>query len=186
VSPVLAAAESARPHRVPQLSAGDVAQIAEVFRAERGRLLAFAYLLVGDRAGAEDLVQEAFISLQRRWNSLTDPQAAVGFMRVCVINAARSHHRRGFLARRHVHVADLEGTEGADAAVLLAEEHREVAAVVRALPRRQQQVIVLRYWAQMSEAQIADVLGVSKGTVKASASRAVAAIGKKLGAKNER
>jgi len=69
---------------------------------------------------------------------------------------------------------------------LLAEEHREVAAVVRALPRRQQQVIVLRYWAQMSEAQIADVLGVSKGTVKASASRAVAAIGKKLGAKNER
>ena len=64
--------------------------------------------------------------------------------------------------------------------MLLAAEHKEVAAAVKRLPRRQQQVIVLRYWGQMSEAQIADALGVSRGTVKASASRAVATIGKRL------
>lgn len=162
------------------LSTGDD-EIAELYRAQRHGLLRLAVLLIGDHGLAEDLVHDAFVALQRRWSSLTDPELAAGYLRVSVVNAARSLHRRRAVARRHLRVAEPEILPAADAAVLLAEEHQAVVAAVRKLPKRQQQVLVLRYWADMTEAQIAAVLGVSAGTVKSSASRAVAALGQQLG-----
>ena len=157
------------------------AAISQLYQQERHGLLRVALLLVGDRGLAEDLVQEAFVALQRRWDSLSDHSTAAGYLRVCVINGARSLRRPWVVARRHLRAADSATEPGADATVLLAEEHRAVVVAVRGLPRRQQQVIILRYWSQMSEAQIADALRISAGTVKSSASRALAAIAHELG-----
>jgi RNA polymerase sigma factor (sigma-70 family) len=77
-------------------------------------------------------------------------------------------------------VAEPDGHPPADTAVLLAEEHQAVIKAVRRLPRRQQEVLVLRYWANLSEAEIAETLGVSRGTVKTCASRALATLGDRL------
>lgn len=67
-------------------------------------------------------------------------------------------------------------TDAADSGVLLAEEHREVLAALAALPTRQREVLVLRYWGELSEREIAETLGISTGTVKSSASRAIATL----------
>jgi len=157
------------------------AAISQLYDQERHGLLRVALLLVGDRGVAEDLVQEAFVALQRRWDSLSDYSTAAGYLRVCVVNGARSVRRRWAVARRHLSSPEPASEPGADAAVLLAEEHHAVVLAVRRLPRRQQQVIVLRYWSDLSEAQIANTLGISPGTVKSSASRALAAIAQQLG-----
>ena len=150
--------------------------IAELYRVERHRLLRTAALLTGDRGLAEDLVHDAFIGLQRRWGHLTDRAAAAGYLRVSVLNGARSLHRRRSLFHRGLESIEPTAAPEVDVALLLAEEHREVIAAVRALPRRQQDVVVLRYWLDMSEAEIARALGISAGTVKSSASRALRAL----------
>lgn len=155
--------------------------VADLFRLHRPELLRLAVLLLGDRALAEDVVQDAFVALHRRWPALADPAAAAGYLRVSVVNGARSAHRHRAVVRRHLRVGEPEALPAADATVLLAEEHRMVLAAVRRLPRRQREVLVLRYWAGLSEAEIADTLAVSRGTVKTSASRALAKLEELLG-----
>ncbi|WP_410644997.1 RNA polymerase sigma factor [Amycolatopsis sp. lyj-346] len=145
---------------------------AELFRTHRPGLVRLAVLLLGDRGLAEDVVQDAFVALVRRW-PLDDPAGAGGYLRVSVVNGARSAHRRAARRLRH-RPGDRDDVPPADAGVLLGEEHREVLAAVRRLPRRQREVLVLRYWTGLSEAEIADTLGVSRGTVKTCASRALA------------
>jgi RNA polymerase sigma-70 factor (sigma-E family) len=154
--------------------------VADLYRRERPGLLRLAVLLVGDAGLAEDVVQDAFMALHRRWAKLTDPAGAAGYLRVSVVNGARTAHRRRVVAWRHLRVAEPDGHPPADTAVLLAEEHQAVIKAVRRLPRRQQEVLVLRYWANLSEAEIAETLGVSRGTVKTCASRALATLGDRL------
>lgn len=154
--------------------------MAELYRRERPGLLRLAVLLLGDRAQAEDVVQDAFLNTHRKRATL-DPATAAGYLRVAVVNGARTAHRRGRLTWRHHRTASPD-TPPADTDLLLAEEHREVLRAVRALPRRQREVLVLRYWSGLTEAEIADTLGVSRGTVKTSASRALATLAKRLGA----
>jgi len=160
------------------------AEISRLYQEERRGLLRLSILLVGDRGVAEDLVQEAFAALYQRWDSLSDQATAAGYLRVCVINGARSLRRRWGVERRHVRAAEPDSVAGADATLLLAEEHRAALACVRRLPRRQQEVVILRYWSQMSEAEIAQALRISAGTVKSSASRALAAMARDLGVDN--
>ena len=155
--------------------------VAELFRRYRPDLLRLAVLLLGDRGLAEDVVQDAFVALHRRWPILADPAAAAGYLRVSVVNGARSAHRRRVTRWRHHTTAEPEALPAADAGVLLAEEHRTVLAAVRRLPRRQREVLVLRYWAGLSEAEIANTLAVSRGTVKTCASRALAKLEELLG-----
>ncbi|MGW3998690.1 RNA polymerase sigma factor [Amycolatopsis sp. NPDC004772] len=151
---------------------------AELFRAHRPGLVRLAVLLLGDRGLAEDVVQDAFLALVRHW-PLDDPAGAGGYLRVSVVNGARSAHRRAARRLRH-RPGDRDDVPPADTGVLLGEEHREVLAAVRRLPRRQREVLVLRYWAGLSEAEIADALGVSRGTVKTCASRALAKLEEEL------
>jgi RNA polymerase sigma factor (sigma-70 family) len=89
---------------------------------------------------------------------------------------ARSAQRRQGIVRRHLRVAEPDALPPADFALLLAEEHREVVAALRRLPRRQREVLVLRYWANLDEAEIAETLRISRGTVKSTASRALDAL----------
>jgi RNA polymerase sigma-70 factor (sigma-E family) len=158
------------------------ADIERLYRTQRLAMVRLALLLVDDRETAEDVAQDAFAALHRRWQSLHTEDAAIGYLRTCVVNGARSVLRRRRTVRRQPQPdADLFVAESADRRVLLAEEHREVIAAMRHLPARQREVIVLRYWSELTEPQIAATLGISVGSVKSSASRGRDAIAAILG-----
>jgi RNA polymerase sigma-70 factor (sigma-E family) len=154
--------------------------VARLFREHRLYLVRLALLLVDDRETAEDVVQDAFAALHRRWHSIATPDAALGYLRTSVVNGARSVLRRRRTARAYRWPA-AASVDAADAGPLLAEEHREVLAALRKLPARQREVIVLRYWGELPEAEIAAALGISVGAVKSSASRGRDAIAALLG-----
>ena len=158
----------------------------DLYRAQRLPLLRLAVLLTDDAGAAEDVVQDAFVALQRRWHAV-DPAAATGYLRTSVVNGVRTLFRRRGVARRHLHaVGPADDAPSADLAVLLTEDQREVVAALRTLPRRQREVLVLRYWSELSEAEIAAALGIARGTVKSSASRGLAALQKCLGDRRDR
>lgn len=150
-------------------------ELAELYAAHRLALVRLAVLLVDDLASAEDVVQDAFTALARRRNGLRDPSAAVGYLRVSVVNGARSMLRRRRTVRGYTPPRAVE-TAGPEDRVVVAEEHREVLEAVRSLAPRQREVLTLRYWGGLSEAEIAETLEISPGTVKSTASRALDAL----------
>jgi RNA polymerase sigma-70 factor (sigma-E family) len=153
--------------------------LVSLYRSQRLPLLRLAVLLTEDTGVAEDVVQDAFLALRRRWHAV-DPQAAAGYLRTSVVNGSRSVHRRRSVARKYAWLSEPGEEPPADLAVLLAEDHREVVEALRRLPQRQREVLVLRYWAELSEAEIAEALGVARGTVKSSASRGLSALEQQL------
>lgn len=152
-----------------RLAAGD---LAELYAAHRLSLVRLAILLVDDQASAEDVVQDAFAHLAGRLHQLRDRHAALGYLRTSVVNGSRSALRRRRTARGYVPPRDVE-PPGPDDRAVLAEEHREVLAALDTLAPRQREVLVLRYWSGLSEAEIAEACGISRGSVKSTASRAL-------------
>lgn len=160
----------------------DRSLLVELYHAHRLRLTRLAVLLVDDVSTAEDVVQDVFVELHRRWDSMPDINNAAGYLRVSVVNRARSALRRRKTARDYVPPITREHDDASES-VVLADEHREVLDALANLPRRQREVLVLRYWSDLTEAEIAESLGISKGTVKSTASRALDALEKVLEAK---
>ncbi|UFN44267.1 SigE family RNA polymerase sigma factor [Nocardioides okcheonensis] len=154
-------------------------EITELYAAHRLPLVRLAVLLVDDFASAEDVVQDAFAALARRPDAVRDPSKALAYLRTSVVNTARSALRRRRTARAYSPPHELSPPTPEDSAVL-AEEHREVIAALQTLAPRQREVLVLRYWSNLSEAEIARTLGISQGTVKSTASRALAALEKAM------
>ncbi|CAN5603910.1 SigE family RNA polymerase sigma factor [soil metagenome] len=152
--------------------AGD---LAELYAAHRLSLVRLAILLVDDLASAEDVVQDAFTHLAGRMHRLRDPHAALGYLRTSVVNGSRSALRRRRTARGYAPPAEVE-PPGPDDRAVLAEEHREVLTALDRLAPRQREVLVLRYWSGLSEAEIATACGISRGAVKSTASRALDAL----------
>jgi len=155
------------------------AQIAELYVGQRLALVRLAVLLVDDLASAEDVVQEVFAKFVRGGARLRDPADAPAYLRTAVVNGCRSSLRRRRTARGYTPPRPVE-PDGPESRAVLGEEHRQVLAALGTLPSRQREVLVLRYWSDLSEAQIADALGISRGTVKSTASRALAALEKNL------
>jgi RNA polymerase sigma-70 factor (sigma-E family) len=149
------------------------------YRQRYGRLVAMARLLVGEVADAEELVQEAFARTWARDPTLADTAEAAAYVQRVVVNLARDTLRRRARARRLPGARD-RSSPGADGDVLLDEEHRRVAAAVRALPRRQRECVVLRYLLGCSTAETASTLGIAEGSVKSHLSRALTALGRDL------
>lgn len=152
-----------------------------LYATHRLALVRLAVLLVDELPLAEDVVQDAFLGLHRR-GSLTDPGAALAYLRVSVVNGARSALRRRRTVRDFTtRAARPDDEPPADREVLLAADRDATLAAVRWLPVRQREVLVLRYWGDLSERQIAQTLGISEGTVKSTASRALDRLESMLG-----
>ena len=152
--------------------------VADLFAAQHRRLVGLAALLVDDHETAEDVVQDAFAGLYRSWRLLRDPDAAVAYLNRAVVNGGRGQLRRRRSARRGraLLVPSSEETESAERLVVEHEQAEQLWRGVQALPRRQRQVLVLRYYLQQTEAEIAETLGVSPGSVKQHARRGLAAL----------
>jgi RNA polymerase sigma-70 factor (sigma-E family) len=144
-------------------------------------MVRLAVLLIDDLGAAEDIVQDAFLALHRKADGLREPAAAVGYLTASIVNRSRSTIRHRQVVRKQLRVAEPDIGDAADHRLVLAEEHSEALAALRTLPRRQQEVLVLRYWSGLSEAEIADALGIGVGAVKSSASRGMAKLRDILG-----
>jgi RNA polymerase sigma-70 factor (sigma-E family) len=151
----------------------------QLFHIHRLPMIRLAVLLVDEQALAEDVVQDAFANLHSHWGRLNDHHAAIGYLRRSVINGARSALRRRRTARAYV-PPFAPYAPSAESSALIAEEHREVLAAVLRLPHRQREVLVLRYWSDLAEAEIAHTLGISRGAVKSTASRGLDAVARML------
>jgi RNA polymerase sigma-70 factor (sigma-E family) len=151
-------------------------QVTALYQAHALSLGRLALVMLGDAAAAEDVVQDAFLGLYRRWDSLADPSAAPSYLRTSVLNGCRTAIRR----RSRPGVPAGRPLESAEATVLLGEEHRAVLAAIRRLPARQREALVLRYYLDLSEDQAAEAMRISRGAIKSATSRAVAAVGRML------
>lgn len=143
-----------------------------LFRDHYAQLVKLASLLVDDRESAEEVVQEAFLRLFRHWDRLDRLDAAPAYLRTSVVNIARSRLRRRAVRRRQP-IGPLDPEPAADLHVIARQADNAVFAAISALPRRQRECMVLRYYLELSDSQIAETLGVSLGAVKSYVHRAL-------------
>ena len=162
-------------------SAGSEQLLEELYRGHALRLTRMALLLVGDQPSAEDVVQDAFLGLFRALGRLNDLSRAEAYLRASVLNGCRSVLRGRQRARLRGTTTDDLPVWSAESAALAGEDRREVLQAVSQLPRRQREVLVLRYFLGLSDSEIAADLGVSRGTVVSTASRALASLARKVG-----
>jgi RNA polymerase sigma-70 factor (sigma-E family) len=155
--------------------------VATLFREHHGELVRLAVLMVGDLPTAEDVVQDVYASLHSRWSQITARDAVLPYVRAAVLNGCRSVLRRRRLTGRIGAAHREEPADSAESELILSEDRRAVLAALTRLPRRRREVLVLRYYLGLSEAEIAAVLGISPGTVKSTAARGLAALARDLG-----
>jgi len=154
------------------------AALTELYAAHWHSLVRLSWLLVRDQHVAEETVQDAFVAMHSRWSQLRDQDLALAYLRRSVVNGSRSVLRHRTVEDRYLRAETSArtayGTTTEPSAETRAVQHatgdRLVAALGR-LPRRQREVLTLRYYLDLSEAQIADALGISAGSVKAHAHR---------------
>jgi RNA polymerase sigma-70 factor (sigma-E family) len=155
------------------------AEFAAYMAARQPSLLRTAYLLTGDRHVAEDLVQTALAKLYLSWDKVQRRELVDGYVRRILVNENNSLWRRAW-KRREVSTDELpEHHDTQVPGAHDAADHGERQALwefVLTLPRKQRAVFVLRFYEDLSEAETARVLGVSVGTVKSQASRALASM----------
>jgi RNA polymerase sigma-70 factor (sigma-E family) len=152
-----------------------------LYAAQWRRLVRLSFLLVHDQGVAEEVVQDSFVAMHSHWTRLRDPDRALAYLRQCVVNRSRSHLRHQGVVRRHAarETPRRQGSGADDAAYDAGHDGAQRAAVLDALgrlPRRQREVLALRYYLDLSESEIAETLGISRGAVKSHASRGAATL----------
>ncbi|MFF2997615.1 SigE family RNA polymerase sigma factor [Streptomyces sp. NPDC057950] len=183
--PVIARMPAARPARIPSQRDGaedssaaagtTVDHLTETYRAHYRSLLGLAALLLDDTASCEDVVQEAFIRVHSARKRVRDPEKTLAYLRQTVVNLSRSALRRRILGLKLLSkpMPDMASAEEGAYDLL---ERDALKKAMKGLQRRQREVLVLRYFADMTEAQVAETLGISLGSVKAYGSRGIAAL----------
>jgi RNA polymerase sigma-70 factor (sigma-E family) len=138
-------------------------------------LVRLAALLVRDVATAEEVVQDSFVAMHGGWRRLRDSDKALSYLRQSVVNRSRSVLRHRVVVDRNAPkpAPDMPSAEHGAIALL---ERSAVVSALRTLPARQREALVLRYYGDMSEAQIADIMGISRGAVKSHTARAMSAL----------
>ncbi|HEX4658175.1 MAG TPA: SigE family RNA polymerase sigma factor [Streptosporangiaceae bacterium] len=165
---------------MPELDsgAGAEAAVTALYQASALSLIRLAYIMLGDLPSAEDVVQEAFYGLYRRWDRLKDHSGALYYVRASVLNGCRSVIRRRAVRRRGV--THQPPAVSAEAVVLSGEEREEVIRALTRLPHRQREVLVLRFYSELSDEEIALVMGIGQSTVRSAAYRALETLGRAL------
>jgi RNA polymerase sigma-70 factor (sigma-E family) len=160
--------------------AGDSAEasVKALYADHAAALIRLAYVMLGDRPGAEDVVQDAFCGLYRNWDRLANQGSALYYVRSSVVNGCRSALRRRALARKLTTYQP--PSVSAEAAVLGREERQQVMRAVRALPSRQREALVLRFYLDLPDDEIARVMGIRPSTVRSATHRALKALGQYL------
>lgn len=153
----------------------------EFYRELWKPMLRLATGLVDEVGAAEDVVQDAFTAVYRKWDSIREPQAAAGYLRTAVVNASRSVLRRRMTARKHLRVVSDEPAEAADADSLRASDADLVRRALRELPDRQREVLTLRFLADLSDSEISAATGLTESGVRSASSRGLAALRGLLG-----
>ena len=167
------------PHRAPP--GGDAERaVTALYQAHALGMTRIALLMLGDRAAAEDVVQDAFLGLYRHWRRVKEPSKAVAYLRSAVFNGCRDVLRRHSLRSRPDWIAAVAPGEApsAEAMALLSEDQRRLLNGLSQLPVRQREALVCRFYLGLSEEETATAMHVSRGTVKSTSSRAIAALGR--------
>ena len=164
---------AADPDAGPRPASGTT--LTELFDEHYARLVRVAWLLTRDASRAEELVQDAFVDLHGRLHRLQDASRAAAYLRVSVVNRARSALRHHKVVLRH-RPEPLDDAPSAEATALERLQSARILDALNGLPARQREVLVLRYYGQLAEAEIAATLGISRGAVKSHSSRGLRAL----------
>lgn len=157
------------------------ALVATLYHEEGAALVRLARLFTDDRNAAEDLVQEAFIRLHRNAHRIEDRNKAAPYMRSIVLNLARDHNRRGLMSLRHREAMTPDVSPDApEDRIVTTEDRDEVVAALRDLPGRQRDCLVLRFYLDLTESEIATTLDISKNSVKTHCQRGMATLRRRL------
>ena len=164
------------------LSAAD-AGVSELYAAHWHALVRLAYLMVHDITLAEDIAQDALVAVHQRWGRLRDSHAALGYVRRTIVNRARSALRhQGVVDRYARRTGAQESVASAEHSAMAHVEHEAMLRALEELSEKQREVLILRYYSELSEAEIADALGISRGAVKTHAHRGLARLRTVIGA----
>jgi RNA polymerase sigma-70 factor (sigma-E family) len=152
--------------------------VEELYALHYRRLVRLSVLLVRDQGTAEEVVQDSFVAMHGRWRSLKDPEKGLAYLRQTVVNRSRSVLRHRSVQARYLatHERGVPDQHGADEDALASERRSRVLDAMRELPTRQREVLALRYYLDLTESDIAQTLGISRGAVKSHASRGAAAL----------
>ena len=170
---------TAEPDRADEAAAA----ITALYGAHALGLIRLALVMTGDRQAAEDIVHDAFCGLHRRWPALRDSSKALLYVRSAVLNGCRMEFRRlkSTSATTGRLAAEPPSAWSAESAALAIQEQQEVLTALRRLPPRQREALVLRYYLDLSEADTAAAMRVSKGTAKSTVARGLRALRDLLG-----
>jgi RNA polymerase sigma-70 factor (sigma-E family) len=149
--------------------------VTQLYAAQYRALVRLATLLLRDVGAAEEIVQDSFVAMHGSWRRLRDHDRALAYLRQAVVNRSRSALRHRTVEQRHA-PSPMPDHASAEHGALEALEREDLIRALHRLPRRQREVLVLRYYIDLSEAQIADAIGISRGAVKSHASRGMAAL----------
>src|SRR6202050_1384424 len=154
--------------------AADQAMV-RLYRRNFNGLVRLASVVLRDTATAEEVVQDAFINMHRGWHRLRDEENALAYLRQAVVNPARSVLRHRVIVERNAPKAMPDLPSAEDGAISMFERTAVIDAL-RDLPGRQREALILRYYADLSEAEIAAAMGISKGSVKSHTARGMTAL----------
>jgi RNA polymerase sigma-70 factor (sigma-E family) len=149
--------------------------VTELYSLHYRALVRLAALLVRDTPTAEEVVQDAFVAMHDAWQRLRDAEKALAYLRQAVVNRSKSVLRHRTVVDRNLQSAAPDMPSAEHGALVLLERHAVVAAL-RDLPDRQREAIVLRYYGDLSEAEIAATMGISRGAVKSHTARGMIAL----------
>jgi len=149
--------------------------VTELYSLHYRALVRLAALLVRDTPTAEEVVQDSFVAMHGGWQRLRDAEKALAYLRQSVVNRSRSVLRHRTVVDKNLQKAPPDMPSAEHGALVLLERSAVVAAL-HGLPERQRQAIVLRYYADLSEAEIADTMGISRGAVKSHTARGMTAL----------
>jgi len=149
--------------------------VTALYSTHYGSLVRLSTMLVRDPATAEEVVQDSFVAMHSAWRRLRDPGKALSYLRQSVVNRSRSVLRRRAVAEKYA-PKGLPDAPSAEHGAMGLLERAAVIDALRELPNRQREALVLRYYGDFSEAQIADAMGISRGAVKSHTARGMAAL----------